>query len=363
MNVHELPLIAFTILAQMCVGAFVVLGIIQLIGPRLFTNDVADEHAHGHPSPRPGDSTRPQGSQACDHDATEDARVNAQPGPIARLLERFHLNRAPAETAVDRLTDPVLFAIGPVLVLGLLGSMLHLGNPFNALNTFRHLGTSWLSREILGGCAFAGLGFVFAVSQWFKWGSSALRRILALATAVVGLILVWVMAMVYASLPTVPAWHLWTTPATFYVTTFLLGCLAVGAALMTVTMWERKHGVDISAGTGSALTRILQAIAVAAAGLAIVQVVLLVLQLTTMAADPSMPRESSQALFTTFFLMRLILLIVGACLLGFFLFQAVSQRRSWTMIASVATLAFVIVLASEVMGRSLFYDTMVRIGM
>ncbi|WP_222842896.1 hypothetical protein, partial [Bowdeniella nasicola] len=28
MNVHELPLISFTILAQMCVGAFVVLGII-----------------------------------------------------------------------------------------------------------------------------------------------------------------------------------------------------------------------------------------------------------------------------------------------------------------------------------------------
>ena len=44
MNVHELPLIAFTILAQMCVGAFVVLGLIQVLGPR-FVSDDADLEA------------------------------------------------------------------------------------------------------------------------------------------------------------------------------------------------------------------------------------------------------------------------------------------------------------------------------
>ena len=36
MNVHELPLIAFTILAQMCVGAFVVLGILQVFATRIY---------------------------------------------------------------------------------------------------------------------------------------------------------------------------------------------------------------------------------------------------------------------------------------------------------------------------------------
>ncbi|MDO5700840.1 MAG: dimethyl sulfoxide reductase anchor subunit [Bowdeniella nasicola] len=340
MNVHELPLIAFTILAQMCVGAFVVLGIIQLLGPRL----LPDNELRAEVAERSGEPTT----------------------WVGRALARLHLERAPAATRTDRLTDPVLFAIGPVLVLGLLGSMAHLGNPFNALNTFRHLSTSWLSREILFGCLFAGLGFLFAFLQWMKWGSARLRQVVAGLTALVGLGLVYVMSMVYASLPTVPAWNLWTTPATFYVTTFLLGCLAVGAALMTVTMWRRKHlgeEVAIDVATQRALTRVLRAIAVAAAALAVVQVVLLVLQLTTMAADPQMPVASAQALYTNVFLVRLILLILGACLLGFFLYRASLRERSLTLIATVATSAFVVVLVSEVLGRSLFYDTMTRIGM
>lgn len=326
MNVHELPLILFTVLGQMCVGAFVVLGVVQV---------------------------------------------------VARIRH--------GKQSVDHITDPALYAIGPVLVLGLIASMAHLGTPFNGIHTLRHLTSSWLSREIVFGVAFAGLGFLFAAMQWFRWGSTALRQALALLTAAVGLGFIWVMSMVYASLPTVPAWNSWTTPAQFFLTTFLLGTLAVGAAWMSVTMWRRKdlhvRWVEqsrvvrrlstwrrpASAGTTTHSTELLQDalrwVAMATIVLAGVQLVVIVLQQTIMATDPQMPAASTAAYASGWFVARLVLLVLGAGLLGTLLYRLIGRTRSVQLVAVVATGAFVTVLASELIGRSLFYDAMARIGM
>lgn len=343
MNVHELPLILFTVLGQMSVGAFVVLGVVQVLG-------------------------------------------------------RLRFGRA----AVDAIADPALYAIGPVLVLGLIGSMAHLGNPMNAINTLRHLDSSWLSREIVFGVGFAGLGFLFAVLQFFRWGSPLLRQVLAALTAIVGLGFVWVMSMVYASLPTVPAWHRWTTPAQFFLTTLLLGTLAVGAAFMGVTMFRRQHlrerlhrieessmarrlqswrrpapggGVEAAADAGAGATSAdpergqalletsLRWVAMASIVLLGIQLVVIVLQQTQMANDPGTPQASVEAYATGWFVARLVLLVLGAGLLGVALARLISAGRSMLTVATVATLALVTVLASELIGRSLFYDSMIRIGM
>lgn len=183
MHVSELPLVTFTILAQLAVGSFVVLGVVQLVARR-------------------------RGGAA----------------------------------VVDRLSDPALYAIGPVMVLGLLASILHLGNPINMLHTIRHWDSSWLSREILFGCTFAALGAAFAVCQWRHWFTPVLRQVLAGVTAVVGLGLVYVMSMVYM-LPTVPAWNTWATPVSFFTTTLLLGTLNIGAAFVGVTAYRRRRGL------------------------------------------------------------------------------------------------------------------------
>jgi len=116
---HELPLVIFTIIAQMSVGSFVVLGLIHLFGARA------------------------------------------------------------GRGAIDKVSDPALYAIGPILVLGLLASMTHLGTPIRAINALRHLDSSWLSREILFGLLFAAVGGAFAFSQWFKWLTPRLRQVLA----------------------------------------------------------------------------------------------------------------------------------------------------------------------------------------
>src|SRR5512137_63547 len=137
MDVREWALITFTILAQMSVGAFIVLGVVH-----------------------------------------------------------FFSRRQAGELQADQLSDRALLAIFPVLGLGLLASLLHLGNPINAYKAVTNLGTSWLSREILFGVLFAVVGFIFAVMQWRKLSTFAVRNLVAWVAALIGIVLVYCMAMV-----------------------------------------------------------------------------------------------------------------------------------------------------------------------
>src|SRR5512141_3045797 len=104
MNVREWALVTFSVLAQMSVGSFLILGLVHFLAQR-----------------------------------------------------RAGLAQA------DRLSDIALLAIWPVLALGLLASLFHLGNPLNAYRAILNVANAWLSREILFGVLFAGVGFAFAV--------------------------------------------------------------------------------------------------------------------------------------------------------------------------------------------------------
>ncbi len=308
MHTAELPMIVFTVAAQMSVGAFVVLGIVQVVAGRRFARD-----------------------------------------------------------AVDRMTDTALYAIGPVMVLGLIASMFHMGDPMHSLNVIRHFGSSWLSREIVFGVGFAGLGFLFALAQWFKWGSARLRQALAGVTAVVGLCLVFVMSMIYYTLETVPAWHTWATPAQFFATTFLLGSLAVGAAFMGAIMWRRR-----SAGAGeldesarALLTGSLKGVGLGAVAMLGVEFVIIPLHISNLSAAGGVAAESAAVFSGVWFVARLVLVFAGAGLLGVFLYRYASTAKDAgvRVLAVVATSAFVLVLAGEVIGRAQFYEQMLRVGM
>jgi anaerobic dimethyl sulfoxide reductase subunit C (anchor subunit) len=172
MNVREWSLIAFTILGQMSVGAFLVLGVV-----------------------------------------------------------RFFATRKAGEEEADRLSDRALVAIVPVLVLGLIASVFHLGNPTNAYRAVANFGSSWLSREILFGVIFAVLLGIYAIMQWRKIATSAVRAIVGWLAGIAGVILVYSMAQIYM-LETQPAWNTIMTPLSFFTTTFLLGSLAAGAAFV-----------------------------------------------------------------------------------------------------------------------------------
>lgn len=333
MNVAELPMILFTTIAQMCVGAFVVLGVIQVLGSLKFNSKT-----------------------------------------------------------LDRLSDPALFAIGPAMVAGLAVSMLHMHDLSNTINVIRHWNSSWLSREILFGTGFAGLGFLFFLTQWKRIGSVRLRQALAALTAIVGLVFIFVMSRIYSSLVAVPAWHSWAIPLQFFATAVLLGSLAVGTAFVVIDSWRKSHapaevapsrvdsepasegGVAVATATrveaqvdvdedARLLGWSIRGIVIAATLAAAVILVAMPVYVSGLAAEGGVAAHSVEVYSGAFAVVRFALLALGAGLMGLFAYflSATNQANRMTL-TIVVVLAFLVCFIGELMGRSLFYEAMIRVG-
>ena len=261
----------------------------------------------------------------------------------------------------DRLRERPLLALVPVVVVAFVASLLHLGDPLGAPRAVTNLGSSWLSREIFTGVLFAGLTVVLAFLQWRKLGSSALRNVVQWLAALAGLALVLSESMVYASLPSQPAWNSWATPVSFFVTAFLLGVLAAGAALVSNYAALKSK----AEAQGTLLHQSLRWIAVAAIVLLGVELVILPLYLGSLAAGTKAGLASVQMMIGPLgltLLLRLVLVFLGAGVLAFFLYQKAAGAGQERALGNLAYAAFVLVLVGEVLGRFMFYAAHVRIG-
>ncbi len=306
MNTNEWALIIFTVVMQMSVGAFVILGGVHFFAAR-----------------------------------------------------RNGLEEA------DKLSDLALLAIGPVVVFSLIVTLFHLGNPANAPKVISNLGSSWLSREIMLSLLFCVGGAVFALLQWRKLSTASIRNGLALIVALIGLALVASMSMVYR-LFSVPGWDTLATQATFFITTFLLGSLAMGAAFIVNFWYMRRRNTDSQNVQFNMLATSLRWIALFAIVLLGLQFLVLPLYLATLGTESTATATSTLALITQqqglVLAVRLILLFAGAGLLSVFVYAMAASENKLRVVSNAAYAAFVLVLISEVLGRYLFYASMVRIG-
>ncbi len=306
MNSREWALITFTILAQMSVGAFLVLGLVHALARR----------ARGIPE-------------------------------------------------ADRLSDRALLAIGPTLILGMGASLMHLGNPMNAYLAASNLGTSWLSREISFGVAFVILGAAFAIMQARKIGSFAIRQVIAVIAALAGLALVYSMGSVYM-LASQPAWNSLATPVSFFATTFLLGSLALGSAFVANYWVERAKDPSCAESLCDLLRTALKWIAVISILALGVEFVVMPLYLASLSMAGSAGSASIGLMmgeFGSLFWARLVLVFLGAGVFGAFLYQSTANPKQEGTMASLTIAAFSLVLVGEVLGRFLFYATHVNIGL
>ena len=306
MNTNEWALIIFTVVMQMAVGSFIILGGVHFFATR--------------------------------RNGVEEA---------------------------DKMSDRALLAIGPAVVFGLLVTLIHLGNPINAPRAIANIGTSWLSREILFSLLFCAGGAVFAFLQWRKLSTPQVRNGLALIVAALGVCLVVSMSMVY-HLFSVPAWDLLATPATFFITTFLLGSLAMGAAFVANFWYVRRKNMDPKNVQYTMLATSLRWIALCSIGMLGLQFIVLPLYLSTLGMDGSAAATASLGLIGQqqglIFGLQLVLLFVGAGLLAVFLYALAASESRLRALSNVAYLAFALVLISVVLSRYLFYASMVRIG-
>jgi anaerobic dimethyl sulfoxide reductase subunit C (anchor subunit) len=125
-------------------------------------------------------------------------------------------------------------------IIGLFASLIHLGVPFHALNSLLHLGSSWLSREVLFSGIFGGIAVVFAFVQYRKADNEAFNRILRWVGSIVGLFDIFFMAKVYST-TSVPAWHGVNTFIDFYATAIAVGGLVfLAASLSELTKEDKK---------------------------------------------------------------------------------------------------------------------------
>jgi anaerobic dimethyl sulfoxide reductase subunit C (anchor subunit) len=264
----------------------------------------------------------------------------------------------------DRMSDRALLVIGPVVVLAMIASLFHLGNPLNAPRAVTNLTSSWLSREILFSVTFVVLGGAFALMQWRKMSSFAVRNVIAWIATVVGLVLVYSMSQIYM-LETQPAWNSWATVVSFFATTLLLGLLAMGTALVANYAYVKQQDSDCAELQCALLRDTLRWIAVTAVLVLGIELVVAPIYLATLAAGNAAAQESARMMVQDFGVLlglRLGLAFLGAGVFGFFLYQNASSPGREKVMGNLVYAAFALVLVSEVLGRFLFYATRVSIG-
>ena len=235
-----------------------------------------------------------------------------------------------------------MFGLWVLMGIGFIASTLHLGSPMRAFNSLNRVGASSLSNEIASGAIFfavGGLGWLLAVLKKLPAG---LRTLWLIVTMVLGLVFVWMMARVYNSIDTVPTWYsLWTTMS-FFLTLFIGGPL-LGYLLLRV------------AGVEGWAMRLLPAISLLAL---VVSTVVALMQGAELATIHSAIQQASALVPAYGSLMAWRVVLLVAALLCWVL----PQLKGYQPALPLLSLAFVLVLAGELIGRGVFYGLHMTVG-
>jgi len=236
-----------------------------------------------------------------------------------------------------------MFGLWVLMGIGFIASTLHLGSPMRAFNSLNRVGASSLSNEIASGALFfavGGLGWLLAALKKLPTG---LRNLWLIVTMVLGVVFVWMMVRVYNTIDTVPTWYSVWTPMSFFLTLFiggpLLGFLLLGVA-----------GVD-----GWAM-RLLPAVSLLALA---VSTIVALLQGAELATIHSSIQQASTLVpdYGSLMAWRVALLAVAlVCWI-------VPQLKGYQPALPLLSLAFLLVLAGELIGRGVFYGLHMTVGM
>jgi len=258
-------------------------------------------------------------------------------------FDGYLASKAGMETA-QKVMQWVVFLTAPLLIIGLLVSLFHLGHPEKAMKAFYNIRSSWLSREgLLMGILTMTLCFLAILHIFGPVSREVIKPILWTAT-VMSLVLVFCMSKTYL-LRTVPSWNRNTTPIAFYTTTILLG--AVAYAVVCVS--------GVPSAQGRWLTEILSVLAILALFLVGIQSAIISVGLFTGDAESS-PKEGIVPGWkknSRTVVLRIVFAFAG---LGFF------GVALFTSFLFLVYLAFILVLVSEIAGRFFFYATYERVG-
>lgn len=162
-----------------------------------------------------------------------------------------------------------------------------------------------------------------------------------------------------------PAWNTLATPISFYATAFLLGVLAMGAAFVANYSYMQRKQPGCADEQCTLMRETLRWIALAAMILLGVELVVLPVYLVSVASASTAGYATIKLMSGSLgwlLILRVALVFLGAGVFGLFLYQNAMSAGKEKVIGNIAYLAFIVVLASEVLGRVLFYISHIRVG-
>ena len=236
-----------------------------------------------------------------------------------------------------------MFGLWVLMGIGFIASTMHLGSPLRAFNSLNRVGASSLSNEIASGAIFfavGGIGWLLAVCKKLPAG---LRSLWLIVTMVLGVIFVWMMVRVYNTIDTVPTWYTVWTPLSFFLTLFLGGPL-LGYLLLRV------------AGVDGWVMRLLPVVTLLAL---VASVIVALMQGSELPMIHSSIQQASALVpdYGSLMAWRVVALVLAlAC-------WVVPLLKGYQPAVPLLSLALVLVLVGEMVGRGIFYGLHMTVGM
>ncbi|TKF07069.1 dimethyl sulfoxide reductase anchor subunit family protein [Vibrio kanaloae] len=236
-----------------------------------------------------------------------------------------------------------MFILWALMGLGFMFSTTHLGSPLRAFNAFNQLGSAWLSNEVFFGAAFFAVGGLQWLLSVLKKGGVAILKALMVGAMVLGVIFMYAMINVYM-INTVPTWDNIYTPLSFIMTMVVGGLLL--SQFVIVLANDSRFTVDRN-------ITMLAVIAVAISLLVTVGKLNLIGDIQTSAAKASELVDG---------LGSYVILQVALLMASLLVWILPMQNKAKVNPVNLG-LALVLFLASELIGRGLFYSLHMTSGL
>ncbi|KPL94399.1 dimethyl sulfoxide reductase anchor subunit family protein [Vibrio splendidus] len=236
-----------------------------------------------------------------------------------------------------------MFILWALMGLGFMFSTTHLGSPLRAFNAFNQLGSAWLSNEVFFGAAFFAVGGLQWLLSVVKKGGVAIQKALMVGAMVLGVIFMYAMINVYM-INTVPTWDNIYTPLSFIMTMVVGGLLL--SQFVIVFANDSRFTVDRN-------ITMLAVIAVAISLLVTVGKLNLIGDIQTSAAKASELVDG---------LGNYVILQVALLMASLLIWILPMLNKAKVNPVNLG-LALVLFLASELIGRGLFYSLHMTSGL
>ncbi len=246
--------------------------------------------------------------------------------------------------AGQRLLAFVMLAVLGLTVMAAALSILHLHRPLRAFRVLSNIRSSWLSREIFFELVFMAASAFLAVSVWGGIGGRGFIRGIYIFGAMAGILFILSMARLYM-LEGIPAWNRFSTLIAFVLTALVLGSQASLAFFSAISE---------TAGFLQALVAV--AFLLVTASLA--NVLLLAPPYGVLGGKLGLSMRPHGGSAIMLRVMRSVFALAGAAALAVVFFapaKRAEQGAGRPVEFAVLTVAFVLVLAGETIGRFMFY--------